>query len=45
MTTNEDLRAKWESSLPDKEKKNKILREIDNDDWQSDDIESLNENK
>jgi hypothetical protein len=52
MTTNKDLRAKWESSLmsdywslPSGEKKKKVLREIDNDDWQSDDVESLNENK
>ena len=52
MTTNKDLRATWESTvmsdywtLPTKENKKKVLREIDNDDWASDDVESLNENK
>jgi len=52
MTTNKDLRATWESSLmsdywslPPKDHKQKILREIDNDDWESDDVQSLNGNK
>jgi hypothetical protein len=52
MTTNKDLRAKWESSLmsdywtlPSKDDKQKVLREIDNDDWESDNVQSLNENK
>lgn len=52
MTTNENLRSTWESSLmsdywtlPEKNRKQKVLREIDNDDWKSDDVQSLNENK